>query len=153
MTKDEVKAVVDRHIKQLLWDFGINMWTVTLKYVEELADETFSMQVQVVPDYHQATISIRPDMHDTDDEVLRNLEHELLHVVLSPYDVSFDVAYQFAPSTAARHAMNRMNRLAAENSVTALQEMLKRIKYHPDNIFSRPHPEFRVNTLDVQTCP
>lgn len=86
MKKDAAKKIVDAHIKQLMWATQTQMWTVNIIYGP--CNNSWALaQVQISIDYFLADITINHAKHETEDQVLNSLRHELLHLVLAPFEL------------------------------------------------------------------
>lgn len=82
-------------------------------------------------DYKRANIIINPEKHETEEEVLSSLTHELLHIALAPLDVYRDIVTSLVPAmhtlgspeaTAEQRAWTH----ALEATVTLLERGLAR---------------------------
>ena len=90
MDRSAVKAIVDREIESLMKRLGIQHWTVAVRYEPEAERPDGQIRRGFCSpnlDYNTAAIQFNPEAFDTEEEVLHVLRHELLHVVLSPYDL------------------------------------------------------------------
>jgi hypothetical protein len=147
MTKDECKAIVDDYLKRVMWDFQVNMWTIDLTYIQAPADESWTMQVHLNPAYHQARILIDPERHETAEEVRAALQHELLHVVLAPFEAYVALAKNLCGTSMPKlNALDGQAHISIEQVVWNLENLLKHgLRYNTDHITNRRHPEFKVN--------
>lgn len=85
MDKSACKAIVDANIRRLMWETQTQDWGVTIDYGRTGIDDTIA-QVEKQTKYRRATITIDHDEHDDEAHVLNSLRHELLHIVLAPFD-------------------------------------------------------------------
>jgi hypothetical protein len=121
----EVKAVVDANIKRLQWQTQTQAWTVVVDYEVPTGDPSWIAQVDRQLDYLHATISLDPERHGDDGQVLDSLRHELLHLLLAPFDLYADLTTQFfVHDPAARRVEQRAFRNAVETAVGNLERML-----------------------------
>ncbi|MBD2261363.1 hypothetical protein [Pseudanabaena sp. FACHB-2040] len=89
MDKSEVKAIVHEHINRLMNELGpVRSWNVTVKYDRLSSDAHTTINAEIGFDYayEQAVITIDPDSQDDANHVLRNLRHELIHLLLAPIE-------------------------------------------------------------------
>lgn len=86
MDKSKCREVVDQYIKPMMNLLGVQAWDVTVLYVPPPQDPRWMAACSRNPPYQRATIWIDPERHDTEEEVLNSLRHELIHVVLNPFD-------------------------------------------------------------------
>jgi hypothetical protein len=106
LDRSECKRIVDREIEALAEAMGLPHWHIVVRY-ERVADEhpegfTVSANCRAKPEYERATITIDPDEMDDEAELLRILRHELMHIVLAPFNLyrGFATAFVEQKSTA-----------------------------------------------------
>jgi hypothetical protein len=130
-----------------MWDFQVNMWTIDIVYTQAPPDESWTMQVQLNAAYHQANILIDYERHDTADEVRAALQHELLHIVLAPFESYVALSKNLCGTSQAKlNALDGQAHISIEQVVWNLENLLKHgLRYNTDHITNRRHPEFRVN--------
>ena len=96
MDTSHMRRIVDEHIAWLRWALGLSDWKIVVKYapIESPRGSTVPACCRLDPPYRSACITLDPASTDDEEEVLRNLVHELLHVVLSPTDLFKDAVRQ-----------------------------------------------------------
>lgn len=137
MDRSEVKAVVDREIVALRDALGLNHWSITFSYDPiDSGQANWQMHgnVEIKPEYDKAYVRLNPESFDTPDEVFHTLRHELLHVVLSPYDVYRKV---IAPMFEAEPIATKMAEAAWTQSIEQAVIHLERM-YRGLNGKARP---------------
>jgi hypothetical protein len=89
LTMDEsaVKAIVDDRLESLTELFGLYFWRIEVKFEATRRPDQWRAMCDREVNYSRATITLDPTKFDTEDEVIKALEHELLHVVLAPFDL------------------------------------------------------------------
>ncbi len=90
MDQSAVKRLVERDLETLMRAFGVPHWSIRVCYGPiDGADDGCMAQGHChrLIDYESATITLDPANLDDEDEVLKTLRHELMHVVLSPFDL------------------------------------------------------------------
>ncbi len=93
MTAKEVEIIVDGNIKYLMARYGIPNWKIEVIY-DECDNVNWGAQCERSNDYCSATITINPARADSEKEILELLQHELLHLVLAPFDLYRDTMTQ-----------------------------------------------------------
>lgn len=90
MDRSECKAIVDREVVSLKATFGLSHWTIVVQYQKVSGDipDGFGApgSCRRLAAYERATITIDPDEIEDRDNLLGVLRHELMHVVLAPFD-------------------------------------------------------------------
>jgi hypothetical protein len=89
MDRSAVKAIIERELDPLAKKLGVGHWRLTVKFDLRDGDEDWETQGRCLKyvDYDRAIISLDPDSLADEAEVVRVLIHELLHIVLAPFDV------------------------------------------------------------------
>lgn len=96
MDRSKVREIVQARIHELIRDLAIGHWRLMIEYENKPPDSNGVTErgdcVRLV-DYNRATINLNPDAFSDDDEtkVFGVLRHELLHVVLAPFDIFLNV--------------------------------------------------------------
>lgn len=85
MTETECRTIVERAIEPMMRQLGIWHWKVRVAY-ESPGEVDWIASCTSRPDYNKAFIQIDARLLDDEDEVLKTLRHELLHIVLAPMD-------------------------------------------------------------------
>lgn len=86
MDASRVQEIVERHLVPLRSQLALNTWRITFTYgPTDPAGNTGTCTRKA--EYLNAHIVIDPHEHETDEEVFDTLVHELLHIVLSPFDL------------------------------------------------------------------
>lgn len=121
----QVRALVEAHMPRMVQQFQLNDWWIYTKY-EQLSDVDWRGQVDLgQADYKRATIRFNVLFLDSDEDVLRVLRHELLHLLLAPFEIYDDVVYQYVHEDAvATKVRSRMRTHALEMIVGNLERAL-----------------------------
>lgn len=85
MDQSKVREVVNKHLKPIRDALQLSDWWIDVEY-SSLADGT-PAEVWMKPRYRRALIKFDPAQQESREHILRNLRHELLHLVLAPYDL------------------------------------------------------------------
>ena len=85
MDKSEVKAIVDRNIKPMMALLGVQHWKINVLY-EPCTNPNWVASCARNIAYQKATITIDPSRADSEEDVIDSLRHELIHVLLAPFD-------------------------------------------------------------------
>ena len=87
MPADQVKAIAKAYLEPMSQALHVSHWKITLK-VEKIKDSAAAAaQVFMTSDYDIATIVIDPTQCNSEEEVVRFLRHELIHLLLAPFDL------------------------------------------------------------------
>ncbi len=89
MDQPECKTIVDNEAERLALRLGIPHWDLLIECVPLPDDEqgwTRRGNVEIKPEYNKAHIRLNPEAFSIPPDVLKTLRHEMLHVVLSPFD-------------------------------------------------------------------
>lgn len=84
MERSECKKIVEAHLKDLMWELAVQNWQVNIRY-QELPERT-TASVELNYAYEWAILFIDPDKHETTEDVLKSLRHELIHLLLGPIE-------------------------------------------------------------------
>ena len=85
MDQSEVRFIVNEHVKPIRDALQLNDWHIDTEYTA--LDPGTSARVHMMPRYRRATIQFDPAQIVDREHVLRCLRHELLHLVLAPFDL------------------------------------------------------------------
>jgi hypothetical protein len=117
-----VKAIVDANIERLMRAFGVPHWKIRVVYGPCEQDHWQAECLRQV-NYNFAEITINPHKHSDEAEVIESLEHELMHVVHSPFDLFYEVALQFVNDKDALDALSRTWSYCTEQTVVNLNRL------------------------------
>lgn len=99
MNQSEVRTIVEANVKRLMSAIGIPHWNVTIHYERHESGAMGTCDLAHI-DYCRALITIDPAQHDTPQEVIDTLVHELLHIVLAPAELYRNASIQSLPEAA-----------------------------------------------------
>lgn len=121
----QVRSVVEANIKRLSYQCQVNDWWLYTKYVQD-SEVDWMAQVDLgLADYRKATITFNVLNLDTEEAVVRALRHELLHILLAPFEIYDDVMHQYVyDEDKAVKVRSRMRTHALELIVGNLERML-----------------------------
>lgn len=83
LDRSETKRIVDSNIERLMREFGIPHWRIEVSY-EALTGARAVCITQDIGSYERAEFKFDPEQFDSEEQLIRTLEHELLHVVSYP---------------------------------------------------------------------
>lgn len=94
MDESEVKRIVAERGKALADEFGISHFGIKVRFgpLGDDGDWCVRGQCESLFAYESAVVTLNPGAFDAEDEVLKTLAHEYLHIVLSPLDLYRDAA-------------------------------------------------------------
>lgn len=97
MDRSRVVALAAKHLPRLRTELGISHWTIHIRYDEPFGEHGADGSrtracVHTDLSYDHATIDLNCAEIDDEAELIETLHHELLHVVLAPYDLLSDYA-------------------------------------------------------------
>lgn len=122
MDKSKCREIVDQHIKDLMWMLGVQAWGVTVEY--EPINRNASATITFDYAYEQATIIIDPDKHDLEETLLKNLRHELIHLILAPFDSYRDLIINTFPKDSQLVGIeHQAAKVATERTVLGIERI------------------------------
>lgn len=144
MDRSECKAIVEREIVGLMERLGIPHWRLVITYGPvtnrriAAGHRGLAECIRNAP-YDRATIVIDPEEHDDEAEVIKSLRHELMHVVLAPFDLyrEFVSSYIDANST-QDHQEDTIFEHCIEQTVINLERMYLGLADLPDKPAEKP---------------
>jgi hypothetical protein len=122
MDRSAVEAIVRREIEPLKRQLGISHWKVSAHYDLRADDCCTRAQCTTLVDYERVRIDFDPDGMDDEAEVIETLLHELLHVVLSPFDIVVN-ALRDVLDERTRTILQSIHTHAVEKAVINLERM------------------------------
>ena len=125
MDRSEVRAIVETNLDRIRTALNLHDWFIGINYGPTDNPNWAASCDRSGGDYQRASIVIDPHMHDTPEDVLKTLVHELLHLALAPLDVYRDAISSFAPSE-ADGMEQRVWTHAIEQAVTRLERGVAR---------------------------
>jgi hypothetical protein len=133
MDRSAARAIVDREIEPLMRRLGIPHWHVSVVY--DLRADNTSATTQALchtlVDYNRARIEIDPDAIDDEADLLRVLRHELMHVLLSPFDLVANTLRD-ALDDRSRAVLQTIQAYAQEQAVINLERMYRGLTKEPN---------------------
>lgn len=125
MTAGDVQAAVDAWLPRLKTALAIEDWAVEAVYGPTGCESPAKCEFEL--DYLRATITLDPDGFARPGEVAKALRHELLHLVVSPYELLYELAAAYLPNgSAERRGLRRLNTHACERVVRHLEVICNR---------------------------
>lgn len=95
MDASAVKALVARELEPLAKKLGVGHWQITASTSPKDSDgdgQILRGECNRLIDYDNAHITLNPEAFDDEGDALKTIRHELLHVVVSPFDLVWDMA-------------------------------------------------------------
>ena len=135
MDRSAVKAVVDHEIESLMLRLGIPHWHVVVRYKTESDDGDFVVRGRCDrrAEYNSASLTLNPESLDGAEEVLATLRHELLHIVLAPFDMYQEAVGPLLDGDRAKHEVfDVVFRHCVEKAVINLNRMYLGLTQRPD---------------------
>lgn len=123
MDKSDVQEIVNDNVKWLRWALQLQEWSITFVY-ESLPDGIGGECRPNLP-YKMATITIDPDKADNKADVLKTLLHELLHILLSPFENYRESVMQIADGKQMENVLDTVYYRIHENVVYMLERMFR----------------------------
>lgn len=93
METSEVRAIVETHASAMLHLVGAPHWKVEIEY-GRCDNPEWGAQCYRKVEYWHAIITLDPERHDTEQDVLDSLRHEMTHLLLAPFDLYRDLMTQ-----------------------------------------------------------
>ena len=125
MDESAVRKIVEGNIERLAQAIGVNHWRISVTY-GPCSDPDWQAQCnRAGGDYWRADLTFDPAKLDDEDEVMRSLVHELLHLVLAPFDHYRDaITTHIRPGTVEGDQEQILWTHAVEQTVTLLERTL-----------------------------
>lgn len=121
MDLSEVRSIVNEHLKPIRDALQLQDWHIDTEYLP--IGDNKAARIRITPRYRKALIQFDPAAQDDRENVLRNLRHELLHLVLAPF-TSYSLAVgEFVPE-ANSNLDDRLYADACELTVGNLERIL-----------------------------
>jgi hypothetical protein len=119
----EVKRIVEANMRPMSEALGVHHWFFNIDY-HSTGNENWKASCSRNIDYHHAHIIIDPAHCHSEKDVLESLRHEMLHVILAPFDLYRDLVTQHIQedSVEARQERRAFN-YAVEQMVLRLEKM------------------------------
>jgi hypothetical protein len=137
MDRSAVKSVVERELEPLMMRLGIPHWHVVVGYKPEADDGDFVVYGRCArrSEYNAASITLNPETLDGAEEVLDSLRHELLHVVLAPFDLYRKAVGPLLSGDEARaEVFEVLFRHCVEQAVVCLNRMYVGLSHRPKKL-------------------
>lgn len=139
MTSTEVREWIDREIPVILRSFGLPHWRVRIDYFRmDKEGDGFQpfMHVKRRVEYERAVICVDADICatdiDTEDELREFLEHEVMHIVHSPFNLVRDIVWEMLTED-QRGTLNETWRYAEELTLRNLERMAHGLRNEKDD--------------------
>src|SRR5690625_2021060 len=126
----DVRAIVDQHAPRLKKASGIERWDVRITV--ERCPEQVKGQCEADPRYMIAEIQIDPEHAEDEDDVVKTLRHEMLHVLVSQFEVYRAAVHHLVDSEDALNAIDEVWTFATENVVHNIETALDQSSYNLD---------------------
>lgn len=130
MDESEVRRICEAHGKALADEFGINHFGIKVRFgpLGDDGDWCVRGECESLFAYESAVITLNPAAFDTEDEVLKTLAHEYLHIVLSPLDLYRDAAAEALEGAPDRPVLRVVWSRAIEMAVSNLERLLRGVR-------------------------
>ena len=87
MDKSEVKKLVSKALDPLSRGLAVGHWQIVCHLAHDKSNDDTGASIEMKPEYEHAEITVDFDNCETPQRVLRYLRHELIHVLLSEFDL------------------------------------------------------------------
>lgn len=121
MDKSEMRRVLNDALRPMRTALSLNEWFVNLRVTH--LDKSCA-QCLADPDYSRATLSFDVEDFDGEKDLLESLLHELLHVMISEFEVYRKAVRPLVDSDAGWAAIEEVYIHACEVTVRRLEDML-----------------------------
>jgi hypothetical protein len=125
MDKSEVKKWVDENIEPMMRLMGIPHWRIDVSYTsipDTAADIIVGMDIKTRPQYEKAYIRINYSEYESVEDLERDLKHEMMHIMHSPYELAWDLVETILTVEQAQ-AVGKIWRSCEEMTVRNLERM------------------------------
>lgn len=126
MDRMTVERVVFKHLPRLSAQLGLNQWEISVGYAAEPADDDGILkrgECTRLVDYKSAHITLNPYALADELAVLVTLRHELLHIVVAPFDLYTSAVERIELPDVAADLLDRIRDHAVERTVSGLERM------------------------------
>lgn len=127
------KAVIDPAVRPMRHALGLNNWRVDIEY-GVLGERLGECVVNAT--YQRGTVTIDPAQHESEDELLDTLRHELLHLIHGDFETCRRITAQFIEGDSF-DAMDVGWHLGAERTVLALERLLDSLGLGPRELVAK----------------
>ena len=118
----EAKKIANRAIRVLRGAMYLNNWTINLEW--RALPDNFQGRITADARYRVAEIEIDNEKHDTEEDLLSTLRHEMAHI----YHADFKLFERAVSHLVRDHELNALHEIfahAQETTVTAIETMLE----------------------------
>jgi hypothetical protein len=144
LDKSEVEAIARRELLRLADLLHVAHWTIDLSLDASRLHPSSMAECERRILYDRATIILDADKHLDEADVIDSIEHELLHVVLAPFDLSWNVVSESFHGVPLEH-VKTVWQYSLEQTIVTLQRILRDLsaraaKPDPNPEEERPRP-------------
>jgi hypothetical protein len=144
LDKSEVEAIARRELPRLADLLHVSHWTIDLSFDTSRLHPTSMAECERRLNYDQATITLHPEKHIDEADVIDSIEHELLHIVMAPFDLSWNVVSESFRGIPLEH-VKTVWQYSLEQTIVTLQRILRDLsaraaKPDPKPEEERPRP-------------
>lgn len=144
MDKSEVERIARRELPRLAEMLHVAHWTIDLSLDASRLHPSNMAECERHILYNRATIILHPEKHLDEADVIDSIEHELLHIVLSPFDLSWNVFSESFTGIPLEH-VKTVWQYSIEQTIVTLQRILRDLraraaKADPKPEKKRPRP-------------
>ncbi len=124
MKPERCRAIVEAHVDEMKRLLGVATWKIRVDFVDHSDKNLCGTCDRQLP-YQFAVITIDPAVHSSQRDVLDTLRHELLHVVLAPFDSYRALAIANIKSDSPMDKVeDKAWELSVESAVLAIERVL-----------------------------
>jgi hypothetical protein len=124
LDKSEVEAIARRELPRLADLLHVGHWTIDLSFDASRLQPTSMAECERMSCYDRATIILHPEKHRDEADVIDSIEHELLHIVLAPFDLSWNVVSESFRGIPLEH-VKTVWQYSLEQTIVTLQRILR----------------------------
>jgi len=125
-----VRSWTEAHLDRIKELFGLRAWRIEIRYEKsppEGEQDTLA-QVTALSERERALVVLYCDPIRDEAELEHTLEHEMLHILIAPFEEAFEVAQPMLPAGKARDSVAVAYMQAAERAVRNLERLLEGIR-------------------------
>ena len=121
MDRSEVKKIVEDHFKFMKWDMQLQKWEIEVSFD---ANDDSKAICSAEPNYHRAYINIDPSRHESAEDVVESLKHEMIHVLHCPFE-TYRKAVAHHLDEESFDALDEVFVMASEHTRSNIDNMLR----------------------------
>jgi hypothetical protein len=131
MDRSQVEAIIARESQRIARELRVAHWKIAIAVGPTELGGSYSAECSRQLPYETAEITIDPDLAHTEADVIGSIRHEMMHVVLAPFDMLWEVLTR-GMDDKQRDQAEAVWRFSVEQSVLNLERMYEELtSTHP----------------------